>query len=295
MERGLFDWNVNLLKHSGQFLDWISIHGYWDAIHQTNAYADYDACMVYTNSIGDSVRKVRGLLEAMDLGHIRIAFDEWNLRGWYHPNVHTVKQGVTKEEYLYPRDKNDDNTKYTMADAVFTACFLNMCNRNCDVIGMANYAPVVNTRGCIFTHKDGIVLRSTYHVFDLYVNYLGDQVLETWSEEQPARELRSVSGALEKVEMLDVAATSFSGRGGYALAAVNKDPERTQTLTLCMEASGEVCVRYICGESTESYNDIDCSGVEIQYETLGAYHPGMQIALRPHSVNIIWIGVTEKE
>ena len=39
--------------------------------------------------------------------------------------------------------------------------------------GMANFALIVNTRGCIYTYPDGIVLRSTYHVFDLYVNYLG--------------------------------------------------------------------------------------------------------------------------
>ena len=33
-------------------------------------------------------------------GKIKIAFDEWNLRGWHHPNVHTIRQGKTPEEYL---------------------------------------------------------------------------------------------------------------------------------------------------------------------------------------------------
>ncbi len=283
-------WNINLLKNSGQFLDWISIHGYWDSLAQNNHFADYDACMVYTNTIGDSVRKVRGLLEAMDLGHIKIAFDEWNLRGWHHPNVHTIKQGVTKEEYLYPRDKNDDNTGYTMADAVFAACFLNMCNRSCDIIGMANYAPIVNTRGCIFTHKDGIVLRSTYHVFDLYVNYLGDQVLDTWASDVPTEELRSVKGELQTVELIDAVATSFGDGPGYAIAAVNKDARHPQPLTLDMEASGKVSVSWICGESTESYNDIGHEEVTIQHEDLGLFTPGMEILLRPHSVNVIRIG-----
>ena len=26
------EWNINLLKHSGKFLNWISIHDYWDPI-----------------------------------------------------------------------------------------------------------------------------------------------------------------------------------------------------------------------------------------------------------------------
>lgn len=59
---------------------------------------------------------------------IKIAYDEWNLRSWHHPNVHSIKQGRTKEAYVAPRDKNDINSDYTMADAVFTACFLNTLN-----------------------------------------------------------------------------------------------------------------------------------------------------------------------
>jgi alpha-N-arabinofuranosidase len=166
------DWNINILRNCGDRLNWISIHDYWDAIQQTNDYADYEQCMAYTNHLEDKVSRIRGLLYAMDFyKKIRITFDEWNLRGWYHPNIHTVNQALNRAEYITPRDLNDENRRYTMADAVFTACFLNMCNRNCDIIGMANFAPVVNTRGCIFTYRDGIVLRPTWHVFDLR-NYI---------------------------------------------------------------------------------------------------------------------------
>ena len=100
------------------------------------------------------------------LGKIRIAFDEWNLRGWCHPNL--MMFGSADHAMM---DKNDINSNYNMADAVFTACFLNSCLRHCDVVGMANFSPVVNTVGAIFTHADGIVLRPSYHVFDLFTNY----------------------------------------------------------------------------------------------------------------------------
>ncbi|MFV0400768.1 MAG: alpha-L-arabinofuranosidase C-terminal domain-containing protein [Oscillospiraceae bacterium] len=168
------DWNIELLKNCASRLDWISLHQYWNLMAENNDFATYGETMAYTAHLSDSIDRVRGLLTALGLEkQIKIAFDEWNLRGWHHPNAHSVKQGVSKEEYLYPRDKNDDNSCYTMADAVFTACFLNTCNRNCDIVEMANFAPIVNTRGCIFTHEKGIVLRSTYHVFDLFVNVLG--------------------------------------------------------------------------------------------------------------------------
>lgn len=284
-------WNLELLEESGDFLDWISIHEYWDGIHQTNDYADYEQVMAYTHDIGHSIREVRGLLEALKLEKkIRIAFDEWNLRGWYHPNVHTVRQGITKEEYLYPRDKNDDNTKYTMADAVFTACFLNELNRNCDIVGMANFAPIVNTRGCIFTHSEGIVLRSTYHVFDLYVNYLGDVVLDTWSEEMPTLEVTSKKGEKLVIDALDLVVTKWSDRSGIALAVVNKDPDRTHSITLPLEVSGSRVMKYtVRGNSIESYNDVDHEEVRIEKTEPGMYEEGMEIMLEAHSVNVIQI------
>lgn len=286
-------WNLELLENCGEFLDWISIHEYWDGIHQTNDYADYEQVMAYTERLGHSIHEVRGLLAAMKLDKkIKIAFDEWNLRGWYHPNVHTIRQGVTKEEYLYPRDKNDDNTKYTMADAVFTACFLNELNRNCDIVGMANFAPIVNTRGCIYTWKEGIVLRSTYHVFDLYVNYLGDVVLDTWSEEAPSLAVVGKEGEELQVEAVDVLATRWSDRPGYAVAAVNKSPEKEQYLEIVLSdgmEKGRVGLYTICGESTESYNDVGHDEVKIEEREVGAYVEGMKVALPPHSVNAIVI------
>jgi alpha-N-arabinofuranosidase len=103
------------------------------------------------------VKKVRGLLE----GRIRVVFDEWNLRGWRHPQVDT---GLSLEDYLLPQDLNDDNRTYTMADAAFTACFLNRAHWNAGIVGMANYAPAVNARGLIFTRREGVVLRPSYHV-----------------------------------------------------------------------------------------------------------------------------------
>lgn len=205
--------------------------------------------------------------------------------------MHTVRQGVTKEEYLYPRDENDDNTKYTMADAVFTACFLNTCNRNCDIIGMANFAPIVNTRGCIYTYPEGIVLRSTYHVFDLYVNYLGDLVLDSFGAKPPQMTVKSKSGEEVTVDQLDILATAFGDREGYALAVVNKSADQAAKITVDLRGSGRAVRYYICGSSTESYNDAGHTGVSVLSEELGMFEEGMKITVGPHSVNVIQIGV----
>ena len=282
-------WNLNLLKLCGENLDWISIHEYWDMMPEVNAPSAYEQCMAFTHRIDHSVHEVRGMLAALKLdGRIKIAFDEWNLRSWHHPNVHTIRQGVGKDSYLTPRDKNDDNSTYTMADAVFTACFLNAMHRHCDIVGMANFAPTLNTRGCIYSHDKGIVLRSTYHVFDLYVNHLGDTVVDLWPQEKlPEMTVQHKQGHSVTIDSLDLLATTFSGRSGMAVAAVNKDPDKTHMITLPLSGKTQVILRTVNGESKDSYNDVDHDGVTTAATDLGMHEGSVEIALAPHSVNLI--------
>lgn len=286
------NWNINLLKNCGPYLDWVSVHEYWDMVPEENNLADYEQCMAFTDHIDHSVEEVRGILKAMHLeGQIRIAFDEWNLRSWHHPNVHTIQQGMRKEDYITPRDKNDDNSTYTMADAVFTACFLNAMNRNCDIVGMANFAPILNTRGCIYSYEEGIVLRSTYHVFDLYVNQMGDTVVDLWAESVPEMRVTGKDGKERTVKALDMLATTWSDRPGLALAVVNK--HRTESFRIGLpggHAGDKVVVYRLNGESEDSYNDVGRTQIRIRQEELGAYQEGMEVMAAPHSVNIIQIG-----
>ena len=282
-------WNLNLLKLCGENLDWISIHEYWDMMPEKNTPANYEQCMAFTDHIDHSVHEVRGMLAALKLdGRIKIAFDEWNLRSWHHPNVHTIRQGVTKESYLTPRDKNDLNSTYTMADAVFTACFLNAMHRHCDIVGMANFAPILNTRGCIYSHDKGIVLRSTYHVFDLYVNHLGDNVVDLWPQNAlPTMTVPHKQGHSVTVNSIDLLATTFSDKPGTAIAAVNKDPENSFFITLPLECRMHAVLHTINGESKDSYNDVDHNGVNTVKTDLGLHEGAILITLAPHSVNVI--------
>jgi len=282
------NWNLDLLQSCAQHLDWISIHGYWDMIHQDNNYANYTETVAYTADLEEPVRKVRGLLMALGLEkRIKIAFDEWNLRGWYHPNIHNLSRTVSKEEYLYPRDENDDNTRYTMADAVFSACFLNMCLRNCDIVGMANFAPIINTRGCIFTYPDGIVLRSTYYVFDMFVNLLGDIVLDAKVRPSEYINVKNKKGDTIRVDALDVVVTSFSDRPGMSISVVNKD---TAAHPLKFDCTAQAYrIHSLNGDSPDSYNDIGHNGVTVDVGDWIEAGKSNEVELPPHSVNIIEI------
>ncbi len=288
---GNIDWDLSLLKSAYRQLEWISLHEYWDKINSTNAAAGYEKCMYYTKAVGDQIRRTRGLLTALNLEKkIKIAFDEWNLRGWYHPACHTDIPAIAKEEYLYPRDDNDINSLYTMADAVFSACFLNECLRNADIVGMANFAPVVNTRGAIFTYKDGIVKRSTYYVFELYTKYMGDIVLDSYTEGEEKYFINS-EGACGEVDCIDIVATAHSASDKIAISLINKHMSEEKTVTLRVGVHSNVNMTTLSGNSADDYNDIGRETV-VPYDnnTIFSDENGELIVTLPaHSINIVTI------
>jgi alpha-N-arabinofuranosidase len=243
--------------------------------------------MAYTNKAATQVNLVRGLLVSMGLDKkIQIAFDEWGLRSWWHPRF---EDGLTYEDYLAPREANDINTNATMADAVFTACFLNMANRNCDILTMANHSPAVNTRGCIFTHKDGIVLRPDYHVFDFYVNELGDTVLDAYSENVPPLMVTNKKEKSENTPAADLLAT-LNDKGELVIAAVNKDPENNGNLLLNIlggKIPEHIYVHTLKGKDKDAYNDIGRNDAQPEEPEMVRYDAQKGIALPPHSVSII--------
>ncbi len=283
-------WNSRLLDYAGQRLQWISIHSYPELMPEVNDPAPYEQCMAFTADIEAPVRRVRGLLMAYGLEkRVRIAYDEWNLRGWHHPKVHSRDQGVTKAEYLEPRDLNDVNATYTMADAVYAACFLNMLLRNADLVGMANFAPVVNTRGAIFTHEGGIVLRPTYHVFDLYANLLGEEVLTAWMEDAPIWRVTDKWGRPVEVEAVDLVATRRAD-GAAVVVAVNKHSTEKQSVTLGIAGVRHVKVTTLQGGSPDDYNDVGRSSVVPEDNSDAVLSVGEDeviVMLPPHSVNVI--------
>ena len=283
------DWNTRLLSQAGNYLKWISIHGYWDDLWQNNNLSTYEQCMALTGGLDRDVQKVRGMLTAFGLEkNIRIAFDEWNLRSWHHPNVNAAP--LENEEFIRARGKADLNATYTMADAVFTGCFFNMLLRNADIVGMANYAPAVNTRGVIYVHDKGIVRRTTYHVFWMYTHLMGNQIIDSWMPDNIVEVKSTKHGEERRVEMLDALATRCSESGKLAISLVNKDADNKQTIDIELPLGYELeTMTSLRGDSPDDYNDVDHENVvpEDLTENVQKENGRLCVSVPPHSVNIL--------
>ena len=99
--------------------------------------------------------------------HIGMIVDEWGT--WFEVEV------GTNPGFLYQQN--------TMRDALVAGINLNIFNKNCDRVKMANMAQLVNVlQSVVLTEGDKMLLTPTYHVFKLYKNHQGAELIQSYVE-----------------------------------------------------------------------------------------------------------------
>ncbi|HOX37163.1 MAG TPA: alpha-L-arabinofuranosidase C-terminal domain-containing protein [Candidatus Brocadiia bacterium] len=285
-------WTLPLLKSAGEYLDYIAVHNYWLPCWGENLTPDYLTCIMHSEEPEAMIRQVIAVLnEAGCRGRIKIAFDEWNLRGWHHPGFprKAVNGGTDPvvQELIRNRDKNDMASQYSIADALFSASFLNACLRNAKDIGMANIAPIVNTRGPLFVHPGGIVRRTTFHVLAMYANEL-----EGFVARADAKADALIQGD-KAIPALDAIATADASRKKWAIALVNRHPSGYVTCDVSIGGAAldvECEAIVLSGDSPDAYNHIERPDRVVPEKTRIAFKDG-SIRLPPHSLTIVKVGL----
>ena len=222
------DWDLALLRSAGDLLDYISIHGYFDPCWQTGILSGYRKSLQAGAAFERDITRTESILRSLGLqDRVKIAFDEWNLRGWYHPGICDFSMLDPDHDHAASlREKAEDDSRYTMADAVFAATFLCTCMRHGDMVRMANFSPAVCGRGMIGVKDDTLVLRPTYHVFRLLRERLGDRLADSYFTDMETCDADS-----QDVPALDAAATLDSA-GRSAICVIGRDPERSISLRI---------------------------------------------------------------
>jgi alpha-N-arabinofuranosidase len=253
---------------------------------------DYLTCIMHSESPEQLIANYIGVLqESGHRGRIKIAFDEWNLRGWHHEGFpRKAVQDYSNPEVIRlvaAREKNDIASQYTMADALFSASFLNACLRHAEDVGMANIAPLVNTRGPLFVHPQGIVKRTHFHTLAMYANELEDRVGKLEIQADPlAHSGRSVT-------VVDAIATVKESGKHWAIALVNRHPEKAVACTVSMNRkplNGSYQALLLTGDSPDAYNDIENPNRVVPQSTKPSFTNGV-IHLPPHSLTIVKISL----
>ena len=282
------EWTLPLLKMAGQYLDYISIHSYWLPLWQRNDTPDYLTCILKSESPEQLIANYVGVLqESGHRGRIKIAFDEWNLRGWHHPGFPRKEiQDYTNPEVIRlvaAREESDIASQYTMADALFSASFLNACLRHAQDVGMANIAPLVNTRGPLYVHPGGIVKRTHFHALVMYANELEPRVGRMEIKADP------LAHAGESVPVVDAIATVDDSGKRWSIAMVNRHPDADVACTVKVKdqlLEGTCKAVILSGDSPDSYNDVASPNRVVPKRTNLRFARGVAI-FPPHSLTIV--------
>jgi len=284
------DWTLPLLETAGDHLDYVAIHQYWLPCWSRNLTPDYVSCIMLSDGPEKTIQRVIDVIqEAGHRGRIKIAFDEWNLRGWHHPGFPRKQASDTSDpavrEFIEKREINADASQYSMADALFSASFLNACLRHAEDVGMANIAPIVNTRGPLYVHRRGVVRRTTFHTLAMYANQLEARVgrleLEAGMLVQGKRFL----------PVLDALATVDESGNTWSIALVNRHPSQIVACTVKMKDAlleGTYEATILAGESPAAFNDVEHPNSVRPEKTRLTFAKGV-VKLAPHSLTIVRI------
>ena len=157
------------------FMDGLSLHYYthpegWDI---KGSATDFDEKVWYktlskTMYIEKLIEHHGAIMDKYDKEHkVGMIVDEWGT--WY-----TCEPG-TNPGFLYQQN--------TMRDALVAGINLNIFNKHCDRVKMANIAQMVNVlQAVILTEGEKMILTPTYHVFKMYNCHQGAELLDSYVE-----------------------------------------------------------------------------------------------------------------
>ena len=282
--------NAYLLEQAGEHLDYVSIHDYWLPRGKELPDFDYLTAVMKSEMPEACVRIATKSLADHGRGRIQIAFDEWNLRAWQHPgfprdSVKDFQDPEVRRLVELRRRQNDAASQYTVADALFSASFLNACLRHCEDVGMANIAPIINTRGPLYVHPEGIVKRTTFHALAMYANLLESRVGKLQVEASPLVQGKG------SIPVVDAVATCDESGGKWAIALINRHPEKTAACTVRIGnllPDGQYDATVLAGDSPEAYNDVEYPHRVAPEQKKVALARGV-VNLPPHSLTIMHV------
>ena len=255
------NWTDVVMKNAAFCMDGLSLHFYtvpgsWEHKNTATEFTkdDYIETLAIASRMDQLVTEHAAIMDKYDPDkRVGLIVDEWGT--WFE-----VEPG-TNPGFLYQQN--------TMRDAMVAAVTLDIFNKHCDRVYMANIAQTVNVLQAIILTEDGkMVLTPTYYVFDLYQHHMDAKEL--------ACDIEAATLGTEKFQVAGVTASASEKNGFVTVTLSNLDPDNGDEVVIRLPGAAEVTGRILQGKmdayndfgnsplKTEAFSDFDACGDEIR-------------------------------
>ena len=244
------NWTEVLMKNAAACMDGLSLHRYtipggWNNKNSATKFSAEDYWETLALS-ADMERRILTHAKIMDRydpeKRIGLIVDEWGTWFQVEPD--------TNPGFLYQQN--------TMRDAMVAAVHLDIFNRHCDRVYMANIAQTVNVlQAIILTEGSRMVLTPTYYVFDLYKAHMDARELDCFVEAEQA--------GTDRYRMPGISASASEKDGRVTLTVSNLNPEKGEEVTVLLrdEQIGGAEGRILAGRM-DQFNDFDSAPLKAE-------------------------------
>ena len=273
-----YHWTEVLMQRAAKQMDGLSLHYYtvptanWSHKGSATEFteAEWHETLRRTLKMDELVTKHAAIMDKYDpKKRVGLIVDEWG--AWYD-----VEPG-TNPGFL--------NQQNTLRDALVAGINLNIFNRHCDRVKMANIAQMINVlQSMILTDKEKMIVTPTYYVFQMYTVHHDATLLPS--------ELRADDYSLGAEKIPAVSASVSRDKAGAIHATFcNLDPNRPAEVACELQGakakklSGRVLTAP--GMNTHnSFNDPDAVK-PADFSAMMATERGFSVTLPPKSVVLV--------
>ena len=243
------------------FMDGLSLHYYtvpFDWEHKGSA-CEFDEEAWYqtlkkTLYMEDLITHHTAIMDKYDKEHkVGLVVDEWGT--WYD-----VEEG-TNPGFLYQQN--------TIRDALVAGINLNIFNKHCDRVAMANIAQLVNVlQSVILTDGEKMIKTPTYHVFKMYSAHQDATLLSSCIEtEEIGTDDNKVPNLTESVSMdkdgkIIITLTNLSCKDDFEIktSLVDTDIKKVEGTIVSGKMHDHNTFESPEVVTTESFNDVKAEG-----------------------------------
>jgi alpha-N-arabinofuranosidase len=275
----MLDWTNAVMSEAGEHIDYVTQHRYWEFNSETGE-DNYDKIVSVGFVEEHLIAAVAGIIDMVAYrrglkSKPRIAYTEWNCADLGHRAMSPNWRPTTSQ--------------YRLVDALGCAAFINAMQRQCNVVGLANFAQTLNVVGMLVVTPDAVLKETVFWALAMQRHHSGNVAIDAWTDCAHYMADTGRGGKLS-VPYLDVSATLDEVTGRQFVSIVNT--HRTETIDTTVKTGQITAARTFVLSNSDPFvkNTFEAPDAVRPVESIVECHNGaVALSLAPHSYTILEI------